>query len=302
MENFVLIGVFVLLGILFQRLKSFPDESAQVLNMFALYISLPALVLLKAPQILFSREAIVPLVVPWALLLFSIVMVLVGGKLFRWPREIVGVLLLIIPLGNTSFLGIPMVQAFYGQAGLPPLIVYDQLGTMMIFSSYGSLILALYGADRKFHLPTVARRMILFPPTVALVIGLAFRETPYPPKLAQGLHDVSLSLIPLVMTAIGLQLRFRLERHVLGPLGYGLVIKLLAAPLVTLGVCHLLGVKGLPMEVSVIEAGVPPMVTAAALAVIAGMNAELSAALVGVGIILSFGTLPLLYWILQLTR
>ena len=44
MENFVLIGVFVLLGMLFRRLKTFPKDSAQVLNMFALYVSLPALI------------------------------------------------------------------------------------------------------------------------------------------------------------------------------------------------------------------------------------------------------------------
>jgi malate permease and related proteins len=44
----------------------------------------------------------------------------------------------------------------------------------------------------------------------------------------------------------------------------------------------------------------PPMVTAAALAVVAGMDTELSIALVGVGIVLSFGTLPFLFWILQL--
>jgi predicted permease len=43
------------------------------------------------------------------------------------------------------------------------------------------------------------------------------------------------------------------------------------------------------------EAGMPPMVTAAAMAVIAGMESELAVALIGVGIILSFGTLPLLY-------
>ena len=54
MENFVLIGVFVLLGMLFQRLKSFPKDTAQVLNMFAIYVSMPALVLLKVPLIAFS--------------------------------------------------------------------------------------------------------------------------------------------------------------------------------------------------------------------------------------------------------
>jgi malate permease and related proteins len=300
LENFVLIGVFVLLGMLFQRLKSFPKETSQVLNMFALYVSLPALVLLKAPQIVFSRSALIPLLVPWGMLLLSVALLLFGARVWRWPRSVVGVLLLIVPLGNTSFLGIPMVQAFFGAAGLPHLIVYDQLGTMVIFSTYGSLILAMYGRDGRLHLPSVARKMILFPPTIALIVGLALRSWPYPEKVAHSLQGVSLSLVPLVMTAIGFQLRLRLQRKVLAPLGFGLAVKLIASPLVAFAVCRLAGAGGMAMEVSVIEAGMPPMVTAAALAVVAGMDAELSSALVGVGIILCFGTLPFLYWLLQL--
>src|SRR5580692_6784933 len=169
MENFVLIGVFVLLGMLFQRLTSFPKDTAQVLNMFALYVSLPALVLLKVPQIMFSRAAVIPLLIPWGMLLLSVALILLAARIWLWPRSIVGVLLLLVPLGNTSFLGIPIVQAFFGAAGLPHLIIYDQLGTMLIFSTYGSLILAMYGREGRLDLPAVARRMILFPPTIALL-------------------------------------------------------------------------------------------------------------------------------------
>jgi malate permease and related proteins len=301
-ENFVLIGVFVLLGMLFQRLKSFPKDSAQVLNMFALYVSLPALVLRKAPQIVFSRAALIPLLVPWGMLLLSVALLLLGARLCRWPRNLVGVLLLIVPLGNTSFLGIPMVQAFFGAAGLPHLIVYDQLGTMLIFSTYGSFILAVYGREGRLDLPSIARKMIFFPPTIALAVGLALHSWPYPEKVAQVLQNISLSLVPLVMTAIGFQLRLRLQPKVFAPLTFGLAVKLIVAPLVAFAVCRLVGASGLAVEVSVIEAGMPPMVTAAALAVVAGMDAELSVALVGVGIVLSFGTLPFLYWILQLAR
>jgi malate permease and related proteins len=302
LENFLLIAFFVLVGMLFQRLKAFPKDTPQVLNMFALYVSLPALVLLKAPQIVFSGSALIPLLVPWGMLALSVALVLAAGRLWHWSRSVIGVLLLTIPLGNTSFLGIPMIQAFYGPEGLPPLIVYDQLGTMVIFSTYGSLILAMYGKEERFHLPSVVRKMIFFPPTIALLLGVAFRGWPYPAKLATALQSIAASLVPLVMTSIGFQLQLRLQRNILAPLGFGLAVKLVAAPLVTFAVCRALGASGLPMEVSVLEAGMPPMVTAAALAVIAGMDAELSAALVGVGIILGFGTLPLLYTMLQMLR
>ncbi|BCR06209.1 membrane protein [Desulfuromonas versatilis] len=298
MDNFVLIGVFVTLGMLFRRLEAFPADSAQVLNMFALYVSLPALILLKVPQLSFNREVLVAAVVPWGMLLLSVLLVLAAARAWNWPRATTGVLLLVVPVGNTSFMGVPMVQAFFGAAGVPFLIIYDQIGTMLIFATFGSLVLALYGKEGGLNLPAVARRVLLFPPTVALAAGLALRGWPYPERLVAALQDVAGTLTPLVMTAIGLQLRWRLRRSVLAPLGFGLGVKLCLAPLAALAVCRLLGLQGLATDIAIFEAAMPPMVTAGALAVAAGMEAELAVALVGLGIIFSFGTLPLIYLLL----
>jgi len=298
MTNLILIGIFVGLGLLFRRLEAFPKDSAQVLNMFALYVSLPALILLKMPQLELGKEALVAAVVPWGMLLLSVLLILLASRQFGWSRAKTGVLLLVVPVGNTSFMGVPMVNAFFGSAGIPYLIVYDQIGTMLIFSLYGSLILAMYGREGSLKISSVARRALTFPPTIAAVVGLALRPWPYPEALASTLNGVSLSLTPLVMTAIGLQLRWRLNPSVFAPLSYGLLIKLLIAPLAALVVCRLLGMNGLAVDIAVFEAGMPPMVTAGALAVVAGMESELAIALVGVGIIASFATLPILYLLL----
>jgi hypothetical protein len=298
MTNLILIGIFVGLGLLFRRLEAFPKDSAQVLNMFALYVSLPALILLKMPQLELGSEALVAAVVPWGMLLLSVILILLASRQFGWSRAKTGVLLLVVPVGNTSFMGVPMVNAFFGSAGIPYLIVYDQIGTMLIFSLYGSLILAMYGREGSLKISSVARRALTFPPTIAAVVGLALRPWPYPEAVATTLHGVSLSLTPLVMTAIGLQLRWRLNPSVFAPLSYGLLIKLLIAPLAALVVCRLLGMNGLAVDIAVFEAGMPPMVTAGALAVVAGMESELAIALVGVGIIASFATLPILYFLL----
>jgi predicted permease len=295
MDNFILIGVFVVLGILLRRVEAFPKETAQVFNMFALYVSLPALILTKAPQIVFSSDVMVTALVPWGMLFFSAAMVLLGGRLFQWSRSAIGVLLLVVPLGNTSFLGVPMIQAFFGTAGLPHLIVYDQIGTMVIFATYGSIVLSVYGRDSSLNLPKVALKMLLFPPSIALVIGLTRHPWLTSDMVAHILQSAATTLVPLVMTAIGFQLRLRLPRRMLAPLSYGLAIKLIVAPLVVLLVCRLVAITGLAVNVSIMEAGMPPMVTAGAMAAIAGMEAELAVALIGVGIILSFGTLPLLY-------
>ena len=298
MSNFILIGLFVGLGLLFRRMEAFPKDSAQVLNMFALYVSLPALILLKVPQLELGSDALVAAVAPWGMLLLSIALILPASRHFGWSRAKTGVLLLVVPIGNTSFMGVPMVNAFFGPSGIPYLIVYDQVGTILIFALYGSLILAMYGREGTLKVSSVARRALTFPPTIAAAAGLALRPWPYPEAVVSALHGISQSLTPLVMTAIGLQLRWRLERSVLGPLSYGLLIKLLIAPLAALAVCRLLGLTGLPVDIAVFEAGMPPMVTAAALAVVAGMESELAIALVGIGIILSFATLPIVYFLL----
>ncbi len=300
MENFILITVFVLLGMGLRWIPAFPPESSLVLNMFALYVSLPAVILLQVPHLAFSREMLTAAVIPWLMLLLSAALVLLAARTRGWSRGATGVLLLVVPIGNTSFLGVPMVQAFFGAPGLPYLVIYDQFGTMVIFATYGALILALYGKEGPVDLPAVARRALLFPPTVAFALGLILSLWPYPAALTTVLQSLAVTLTPLVMTAIGLQLSLRLRRTVLAPLGFGLATKLVAAPLTALLICRFLGLHGLAADIPIFEAGMPPMVTAGALAIAAGLEPELAAALVGLGIIGAFATLPLLYLLLQL--
>ncbi|MCI5121744.1 MAG: AEC family transporter, partial [Candidatus Electrothrix sp. AUS4] len=105
-------------------------------------------------------------------------------------------------------------------------------------------------------------------------------------------------LVPLVMIAVGFQLTLKLNKKVVSPLSIGLVIKLLIAPLTALLICKVSGLQGEAVQVAIFEAGMPPMVSAGALAILANLSPALTAALVGIGIILSFATLPLLYQLL----
>ncbi len=79
---------------------------------------------------------------------------------------------------------------------------------------------------------------------------------------------------------------------------WGLGVKLVDSPLAALLLCRLAGLESEAAQVAVFEAGMPPMVSAGALAISAGLSAELTAALVGFGIPAAFLTLPLLYRLL----
>jgi predicted permease len=112
------------------------------------------------------------------MLIFSAGMILIVANLFRMPDKVTGVLLMVFPLSNTGFLGVPMIRTFFGEVGLPHLIVYDQVGTLIILISFGSLILARYGNEGKVSLPGLLRQTLSFPPMTAFVAVLESRMTP----------------------------------------------------------------------------------------------------------------------------
>ena len=299
MENFVITITFLLIGMTLKRIPDFPEETGNVLNLFVIYISLPALVLLKIPELVFSRNLLVPALMPWGMLFFSCALILILSKLFKWERATTGCLLLLIPLGNTSFLGIPMVKAFFGENAIPFALLYDQLGSFLALATYGSLVLALYGTGE--NKPTVAgvmKKVISFPPFIALVLAFTLKTFPYPPIAISLLKILAATLVPLVMISVGFQLKLRLSREVTSQLCIGLSIKLIAAPVAALFFCKIAGLEGQAVQVSIFEAGMPPMVSAGALAILANLSPALTAALVGIGIVLSFATLPILYQML----
>jgi len=298
MENFFLTVSFLLMGMGLRHLPNFPKQTAQVLNLFAISLSLPALVLLKVPQLNFSADILAPVIMPWLMLIVSALMIIILSKLLDWKREIVGVLLLLIPLGNTSFFGIPMVQAFFGESGIPHALLYDQLGSFLALATYGAVVLALYGRGSQPTTGMILSRVISFPPFIALVLALACRSLTFPVPLTALLNALAATLVPLVMVAIGFQLTLRLSPEIIKPLAAGLMIKLAVAPLVALFFCRLFEINSLAARVAIFEAGMPPMVSAGALAIMAGLSPKLTAALIGLGIILSFVTLPLLFRLL----
>lgn len=299
MENFILTISFLLIGMGLRRLPQFPEDAAQVLNLFVIYVSLPALVLLKVPELTFTRQLLVPAFMPWAMLLVSAAVIVALAKIFRWDNETLGALLLLVPLGNTSFLGIPMVRAFFGEQGIPFAVLYDQLGSFLALATYGSAVLAIYGqGDDKPSLNSVVKRIVTFPPFICLVVALTFRAVPLTGSLILLLETLAATLVPVVMIAVGFQLTLRLSAEVLKPMAVGLLVKLVLAPCLALMGCRLLALNGLAAEVAVFEAGMPPMVSAGAMAIMAGLAPKLTAAMVGFGIFFSFATLPLLYQIL----
>ncbi|MGE4519116.1 MAG: AEC family transporter [Desulfobacteraceae bacterium] len=296
MENFIITMTYLLAGVAVKRIPDFPSETGKVLNLFVIYFSLPALILIKIPELKFDENLLITAVVPWLCLVFSVVVILLFSKTFRWERDVTGCLLLLIPLGNTAFFGLPMVNAFYGDKGAPFALLYDQAGTFIAFTTYGSFILALYGKNTSKPTPAnILKKILVFPPFIALIAAFILKNTPYPQTFSIIIETLASTLVPLVMIAVGYQLSLRLGHNVKTKLFFGLALKLIMMPVFALFICKISGFNSFASKISVFQAGMPSMVTAGAMAIMADIKPALAAALVGSGIVLSFATLPLIF-------
>lgn len=297
MSAYLIIIGLIALGWVLARFGGFPQQAPEVLNRVVIVLCLPALIFIHVPG-LEPGTALLPLVVlPWALLALSTLLVLAAARWLGVRREATAVLLVLVPLGNTSFLGFPLVAALLGPEYVSYAVVYDQFGSFLIVCTHVLFVLAWYGDGCTPTLGSMARRIAGFPPFIALVGALALGNEWFPGWLDDLVDTFADMLLPLVTLAIGMSLRLRLVPEDRWPLVMGLTGKLLVLPAAAIGLAIVLGAESGVARVAVLEAAMPPMITAAALLSGARLAPPLASALVAWGVVCSAATVPLWFWL-----
>jgi malate permease and related proteins len=293
MSALLLLFACLALGTLVARWAKTPAGTVPGINWWVINVSLPALVLDLIPRVTFDAQLWFPviamlIVFGGAWLLFS----LLGARL-GWSRGRIGALILVCGLGNTSFMGYPMLLALHGQPGLSIAVVADQLGTFPLLASAGIVVASVY-AGRSPDAGQIIRRVLTFPSFVALIVGMAAGRLGGWPDAVHGvLAPVGATLTPLALFSVGMQFRFLLDKGHSSGVAWGLGWKLLLAPLLCWLLGRASGVGGLVFTVGVLQAAMAPMISAAILADEYELDPQLANAVLGAGIVLSLATIPL---------
>ncbi len=300
MDNIILLFGCLLLGVLFQKVPAFPKNAHQALNQFVIYISIPAIALYYIPKIELNMSLLYPLGIAWLGFGLSFIFFYGLGKLLGWSKKLIGCLIVVGGLGNTSFVGFPVIEALYGKEGIETAIIVDQPGSFVVMSTLGIIVATSFSKETP-SARTLLTKILKFPPFLAFFLGLMLNlfKVDFPIDLQSVFQRVGATVSPVALVAVGLQLKFE-RRSLHWPfLGVGLLFKLIITPLFFFVLYKLvLGADGLPIDVSIIEAAMAPMITGAILASSYGLKPKLSNMMVGVGIPLSFVTLALWYFIL----
>ncbi len=301
MANLLLLFGCLLAGMTLRRSGRVPVNGHLALNAVIVHIALPAVALRTLHAMAFETRQIWPVLMPWLLFALGVVVFAVLGRRLKLSQASIGALTLVCGLGNTSFVGLPMIESLHGRDGLGLGLLIDQLGSYLVLSTIGIFVVTLYAAQARPSLREMAIKVISFPPFIGVVVAIALRPVSFPPMLDDTLGRLGEMLAPLALLSVGLQLNFDRLRQQRQSLYLGLGFKLFVCPAVVLTVVLAQkGGVGTAGHVSLIEAAMPPMIGAGIVATQATLDPALVSTLIGVGIPIGLLTAPFWSWVLGL--
>ena len=294
MNNIIYLLIFLAIGFIAQKVLSEQKQInlANILNKFVINISLPALVIVYMIDLQVDTSMFLPAVTAWGLFFATCIVILLLSKILNFSRSITAAMLMSVAFGNSSFLGIPFTKAFFGDSAVAYAVVYDQLGSFLILSTFGVVILSIY-STQKSSISKVLFKILTFPSFVAMILAILLNSSLIPTQIMELLNLLAATLTPLALVVIGLFLKLKIEKKHLKPFYIALSIKLIVAPLTVWLLFKLLHLDSLASKVTILEASMAPMISSSMLAVMLNIERSFIISILGYGIALSFITIPI---------
>jgi len=299
MSNFILIAICIIAGMLFRRSKALPADAHRGINAWIIYMALPAVSFKYLPHIVWSTNLLAPVLGPIIVWLGGWCFVLLYKRFSKINNPTQGGLRLVSGLANTSFVGFPLIAAYFGEEYLSTAIICDQV-TFFLLSTAGVVVAIKAGQKHALSVGIVIKKVLRFPPFLGCVAALTIPHFINISTLNPLFDKLAATVAPLALFSIGLQLRFDGWKQEIKPVLSTLFYKLILAPALVIIVFAILHFKGIISQVTIFEAAMPTLLTSGVVADEYGLNPKLSNLIIGIGIILSLITTGVWYLIILL--
>ncbi|NJK88511.1 MAG: hypothetical protein HC923_03335 [Myxococcales bacterium] len=288
---------------LWMRARADSDADALGLNRYVIDVAVPALILTANPFAALDPENLLLAGGAWVVFGLSLLVWHTIGRIARLPKASIASLALVTGLGNTAFLGYPVVSAVYGAAAMPTAILVDQAGTFLVFATAAVVYAQWASGDGPAPWPEHARRVLLFPPLVASMFAYAVSMSPmnawFSSTFEGPLSAIAATVSPVALVAVGVRLRLRpailRDRWIWA----SVVLKMVLLPSMVALAWTRWTLDPLAVEVAWVQLSMPAMVTAAILAADRGLDRDRAIGAVALGLPLTFFIVPSIrFWMM----
>ncbi|WP_343634765.1 AEC family transporter [Fluviicola sp.] len=299
MSNFILIAVCFLAGFLLRKSGVLAKGSHQGINVWIIYVALPAATLKYLPHIVWSTDLIIPLITPLICWFGAWLLAELVSKRFQFDRKTKAAFWIVTGLGNTSFVGFPLISAYYGEKYLSIAAVTDQM-SFFVLAVFASIVAMQASGTAKADFKTISLKLLKFPPFIVIILALVLPHFISFEPITPLVSTLAATLSPLALFSVGLQFELGKMRDVLQPILAASLYKLILSPLIILGLAFAFQTGEMQTKISVFEASMGTMISAGILNDQFGLNPRLSNLIVFLTILLSFVTSGIWYYLLEI--
>lgn len=206
LKSMAMLLIMILPGFVFKRKGMVEKEHLSVLSGILVNLMVPCIIL-NSFQMEYSEEMsrqIFQIGGLWAMMLILCTVVfIVAMKLLKPVGFEKGVLAGIIMIPNTGFVGIPIIDAFFGAEGLFYMSICEIVSDLFIFTIIYSYVNHTAGIKEKKNI-----KDLLSPPVVATIIGfILFRLNILLPEFAgNAVEKIGSASSAIAMFVLGAQL------------------------------------------------------------------------------------------------
>jgi predicted permease len=287
------IGLGVLLG------RKLPNAVPAGLGQFLFWIGVPLSI------IGFLQQAELSATVWMAPLIAWLAIGLGGSCAWLWlhrrstvptSQPAQGSFILAAMVGNTGYLGYPIVLALVGPKFFAWAVLYDTLGSTLGSYGLGAALAAHWGSrslnNRQFLLAVIKN-----PALWSFWIGLGLRSINLPLAIEQLLRGCAWMMVAFALLLLGMRLSQISSGQRFQQAAVSLSIKMLIVPLLLGLALPYLGISGAPQLVLVLQMAMPPAFATLVLAEAYDLDRELTVTTLAMGSLLLLLLLPVWLWL-----
>ena len=306
LQSVLMLLTLILTGCFVASRPWFGEAGSNLFSKFTVQIAIPCYMFYNVWNTCGSAEELLRmfsrLPIPFCIILAGLAMGFLLSRLCRIPLARKGVFVNAVALSNTVIIGFPVIEALFGEEGLPEGMVY-YLANTLLFWTVGVFLL------HKDHDPSArlfslaGLRSILAPPLIGMLLGIAtvLGGVRPPEFLMSAITMLKQLATPMAMIFIGSMLyrggikSFRPSKELL----LVLLSRFVLTPLLVLLVCLPSGLAPTTLQIFFILATMPAMTQLGIMANEAGSDSAFASVVITTTTIVSLAAIPLYVLLLQ---